>query len=145
MTERLAGLGTRGAVAFDIVLIAALGASASLAHIWWYRLFETSVAADVGGSVLVGCLFALGSGGALCLPRLRGPDRFERCARGAAIGFVAGFALHASQAPAFTPFGLSPAGVNRVLFLGGVGMGLWVIGDRRRRMARAETRSGPDP
>jgi len=49
------------------------------------------------------------------------------------LAFAAALVVHASQAPAFTPFGFSSSGVNRVLFVGGAGVGLWSVWIRRRR------------
>lgn len=60
--------------AFDVDLIAAFGAGAPLAHVGWYRLFETSVTVDVGGSILLGGVFALGSGVGICRGRPLGPS-----------------------------------------------------------------------
>lgn len=110
----------------DAVLVLLLGVATSLTHIGWYRAFETSAVVDATGSVAVGVVVAVGHllvgrRGALADPR------------SVAVAFAAGVLLHASQAPAFTPFGLGPTGVNRVLFVGGATVGLWSLRRGRSR------------
>jgi hypothetical protein len=102
---------------FDLALALTLGAAARLAHVLWYRLFETSVVVASGDRVL-------GPAGDTADSRAWRPRRV------AAAGAV-GFLLHASIAPAFTPFGLEPGGVNAVLTAGGVAVGLWSFAVRR--------------
>ncbi|WP_048076386.1 hypothetical protein, partial [Halorubrum sp. AJ67] len=125
----------------DLALVTFLGAAARLAHVFWYRTFESSVAVDLAGSVAVGVVFAAGhllvaSGDRVVTPAGRDADTLVVRPRSIAVAVAAGFLLHASQAPAFTPFGLTPTGVNRVLAIGGVAVGLWSLAVRRA------TRSG---
>lgn len=121
---------------FDLALALTLGAAARLAHVLWYRLFETSVAVDLAGSAALGAVFGLGHVVVASGDRVLGPagdtadSRAWRPRRVAAAGAV-GFLLHASIAPAFTPFGLEPVGVNAVLTAGGVAVGLWSFAVRR--------------
>lgn len=122
--------------AVDAALVLLFGVAASLTHVVWYRAFETSAVVDAAGSVAVGVVLAVGH-----LVVGRGPDRVD--SRGVAVVLLAGALLHASQAPAFTPFGLTPSGVNRVLFVGGVAVGLWSLRRRRSERTRVE-RTGPD-
>ncbi|QKG93460.1 hypothetical protein EXE43_06620 [Halorubrum sp. SS5] len=122
--------------AFDLALALTLGAAARLAHVFWYRLFETSVAVDLAGSVALGAVFGLGHVLVASGDRVFGPvgstvDSWVWRPRRVAAAGAVGFLLHASIAPAFTPFGLEPAGVNAVLAAGGVAVGLWSLAVRR--------------
>ncbi|ELZ49644.1 hypothetical protein C464_04181 [Halorubrum coriense DSM 10284] len=127
---------------FDLSLAVALGAAARLAHVLWYRAFETSVAVDLAGSAALGLAFAAGhvlvaSGDRVFAAAARSPDSRVWRPRSVAAAGAAGVALHALIAPAFTPFSLEPAGVNAVLAAGGVAVGLWSLAVRRTTRARA--------
>ncbi|RLM63785.1 hypothetical protein DVK05_12780 [Halorubrum sp. Atlit-8R] len=131
MTPRRVAVGV-----FDLALALTLGAAARLAHVFWYRLFETSVAVDLAGSVALGAVFGLGHVLVASGDRVFGPagstvDSWVWRPRRTAAAFGVGFLLHASIVPAFTPFGLEPAGVNAVLTVGGVAVGLWSLAVRR--------------
>ncbi|SDF38959.1 hypothetical protein SAMN04488067_10434 [Halorubrum xinjiangense] len=127
----------RAAVAlFDLSLVVALGAAARFAHAFWYRLFASSVAGDLAGSVAVGLVFGAGhvlvaSGDRLFAPVGRAADSWVWRPRRAAAAVATGFLVHAAVAPAFTPFGLEPRGVNSVLTVAGVAVGLWSLAVRR--------------
>lgn len=138
MTPRRVAVG-----AFDLSLAVTLGAAARLAHVFWYRAFEASVAVDLAGSVALGAVFGVGhvlvaSGDRVFGPADRTADswvwRPSRVAAAVAVGFL----VHASIAPAFTPFGLEPSGVNSVLAAAGVAVGGWSL--LVRRATRSETR-----
>ncbi|ELZ40837.1 hypothetical protein [Halorubrum tebenquichense] len=127
------------AVVVDLALVAILGVAARLTHVLWYRSFEASVAVDLAGSVALGAVFGAGhlllvaSGDRVLTSAGRDADTDSRIPRprSVAVAVAAGFLLHASQAPAFTPFELAPTGVNRVLTAGGVALGLWSLAVRR--------------
>ncbi|WP_096592060.1 hypothetical protein [Halorubrum ezzemoulense] len=124
------------AAVVDIGLALALGAAARLAHVYWYRAFATSVPVDLAGSVALGVVFAVGhlvvaSGDRVSAATERRPDSRAWGPRRTAAAFGVGFLLHAAVAPAFTPFGPEPAGVNAALAAGGVAVGLWSLGVRR--------------
>ncbi|PSQ57897.1 hypothetical protein BRD22_00665 [Halobacteriales archaeon SW_8_68_21] len=124
------------ATVLDLALVAILGWAARLAHVFWYRTFEASVAVDLAGSVAVGAVFGVGhvlvaSGDRVLTSAGRDADSQVPRLRSVAVAVAAGLALHASQAPAFTPFGLGPTGVNRVLAAGGVTVGFWSLAVRR--------------
>ncbi|ELZ56440.1 MULTISPECIES: hypothetical protein [Halorubrum] len=127
-----------GAAVVDLALVALLGAAARLTHVLWYRAFDASVAGDLAGSVALGAVFGAGhvlvaSGDRVLTPAGRDADTDSRVPRprSVAVAVAAGLLLHASQAPAFTPFGLTSTGVNRVLTVGGVALGLWSLAARR--------------
>ena len=131
MTPRRIAVG-----AFDLALALTLGAAARLAHVFWYRAFETSVAVDLAGSVAVGLVFGVGhvlvaSGDRVFGPAERNVDSWVWRPRRTTAAFGIGFLLHVAVAPAFTPFGLEPGGVNAVLAAGGVAVGLWSLAVRR--------------
>ncbi|SFR56938.1 MULTISPECIES: hypothetical protein [Halorubrum] len=124
-------------VAFDLALAVTLGAAARLAHVLWYRALATSVAVDFAGSVALGLVFGVGhvlvaSGDRVFGTAERDADAWVFRPRRVAAAFGVGFLLHASIAPAFTPFGLEPSGVNAVLATGGAAVGLWSLAVRRR-------------
>jgi len=124
------------AAVFDLALVAIFGWAARLAHVFWYRTFETSVAVDLVGSVAVGAVFGVGhifvaSGDRVLTSARRDANSRVPRLRSVTVAVAAGLVLHASQAPAFTPFGLAPTGVNRVLAAGGVAVGLWSLAVRR--------------
>jgi hypothetical protein len=121
---------------FDLALALTLGAAARLAHVFWYRAFATSVAVDLAGSVAVGLVLGVGHVLVASGDRVFGPagseaDSWVWRPRRAAAAFGAGFLLHVAVAPAFTPFGLEPGGVNAVLAAGGVAVGLWSLAVRQ--------------
>jgi hypothetical protein len=121
---------------FDLALALTLGAAARLAHVFWYRVFETSVAVDLAGSVAVGLVFGVGHVLVASGDRVFGPagsdvDSWVWGPRRTAAALGLGFLLHVAVAPAFTPFGLEPGGVNAVLAAGGVAVGLWSLAVRR--------------
>ena len=120
--------------AIDGLLLLLLGAGASLTHVGWYRAFEASTTVDAAGSIAVGGVLAAGHA---LVVRCGGSRGGSTDPRRTAIAFAGGVLLHASQAPAFTPFGLSPTGVNRVLFVGGVVVGLWSLWLRRSETVEA--------
>lgn len=122
----------------DLALVALLGAAARITHILWYRAFDASVIGDFVGSVAVGAVFGAGhllvaSADRVLASAGRDTDSDSGIPRprSVAVAVAAGFLLHASQAPAFTPFELAPTGVNRVLTAGGVALGLWSLAVRR--------------
>ncbi|TKX59435.1 hypothetical protein EXE44_03075 [Halorubrum sp. SS7] len=122
--------------AFNLALALALGAAARLAHVLWYRLFETSVGVDLAGSAALGAVFGLGhvlvaSGDRVLGRAAETADSRVWRPRRVAAAVAVGFLLHASIAPAFTRFGLEPGGVNAVLAAGGVAVGLWSLAVRR--------------
>lgn len=124
------------AAALDLALVALLGGAARLTHAFWYRTFDASVAVDLAGSVAVGIVFGVGhvlvaSGDRILTSAGRDADSGVSRPRSVAVAVAVGFLLHASQAPAFTPFGLTSTGVNRVLAAGGVAVGLWSLAVRR--------------
>ncbi|MEZ3163097.1 hypothetical protein ABNG03_01045 [Halorubrum sp. RMP-47] len=130
------------AVVVDLALALALGAAARLAHVYWYRAFETSVAVDLGGSVALGVVLAAGhvlvaSGDRGLAATERRPDSRAWGPRSVVGAGAAGVALHVSIAPAFTPFSLGPPGVNAVLAAGGVAVGLWSVAVRRAARSSA--------
>ena len=130
------------AVLVDLALALALGAVARLAHVLWYRAFETRVAVDLGGSVALGVVLAAGhvlvaSGDRVLAAAERRPDSRAWGPRSVAAAGAAGVALHVSIAPAFTPFSLAPPGVNAVLAAGGVAVGLWSVAIRRAARSSA--------
>jgi hypothetical protein len=121
---------------FDLALALALGAAARLAHVFWYRVFETSVAVDLAGSAAVGLVFGVAHVLVASGDRVFGPagstvDSWVWRPRRTAAAFGLGFLLHVAVAPAFTPFGLEPGGVNAALAAGGVAVGLWSLAVRR--------------
>ena len=131
MTPRRVAVGV-----FDLALALTLGAAARLAHVFWYRIFETSVAVDLAGSAAVGLVFGVGHVLVASGDRVFGPagseaDSWVWRPQRAAAAFGVGFLLHVAVAPAFTPFGLEPGGVNAVLAAGGVAVGLWALAVRR--------------
>ena len=131
MTPRRAAVGV-----FDLALAVTLGAAARLAHVLWYRAFATSVAVDFAGSVALGAVFGVGhvlvaSGDRVFGPVDRNADSWVWVPRRIGVAAAVGFLLHASIAPAFTPFDLEPSGVNAVLAAGGLAVGLWSLVVRR--------------
>ena len=131
MTPRRVAVGV-----FDLALALTLGAAARLAHVFWYRIFETSVAVDLAGSAAVGVVFGVGHVLVASGDRVFGPagseaDSWVWRPRRAAAAFGAGFLLHVAVAPAVTPFGLEPGGVNAALAAGGVAVGLWSLAVRQ--------------
>ena len=121
---------------FGLSLAVALGAAARLTHAFWYRAFETSVAVDLAGSVAVALVFGVGhvlvaSGDRVLGPAGRDADSWVLHPRRTGAAAAVGFLLHVAVAPAFTPFGLEPGGVNAVLAAGGVAVGLWSLAVRR--------------
>ena len=131
MTPHRAAVGV-----FDLALAVTLGAAARLAHVLWYRTFATSVAVDFAGSVALGAVFGVGhvlvaSGDRVFGPADRNADSWVWGPRRIGVAAAVGFLLHASIAPAFTPFDLEPSGVNAVLAAGGLAVGLWSLVVRR--------------
>jgi hypothetical protein len=127
VTPRRAAVGV-----FDLALAVTLGAAARLAHVLWYRAFATSVAVDLAGSVALGAVFGVGhvlvaSGDRVFGPADRNADSWVWGPRRIGVAAAVGFLLHASIAPAFTPFDLEPSGVNAVLAAGGLAVGLWSL------------------
>lgn len=92
------------------------GAGFVVAHALWYRLLEQSPVVDVLGSVVLGSVAAV----AALMVQLAGSVDWTRVGVASATGFLA----HLFLTPAFTPFGLVSTGVNRVLFVVGVGVAL---------------------
>ena len=130
------------AVLVDLALALALGAVARLAHVLWYRAFATSVAVDFAGSVALGAVFGVGHVLVASSDRVFGPadrnaDSWVWGPRRIGVAAAVGFLLHASIAPAFTPFSLEPPGVNAVLAAGGVAVGLWSVAIRRAARSSA--------
>ncbi|GAA0552856.1 hypothetical protein ABNG02_03330 [Halorubrum ejinorense] len=122
--------------AFDLSLAVTLGAAARLTHVLWYRTFETSVAVDLAGSAAMGLVFGVGhvlvaSGDRVLGPAGRDADSWVLRPRRVTLSAAVGFLCHAGVAPAFTPFGLAPGGVNTVLAAAGVLVGLWSLAVRR--------------
>ena len=122
--------------AVDLSLAATLGAVARLTHVLWYRSFETSVAVDLAGSAAMGLVFGVGhvlvaSGDRALGPAGRDADSWVWRPRRVALSAAVGFLCHAGVAPAFTPFGLEPGGVNAVLAAAGILVGLWSLAVRR--------------
>jgi hypothetical protein len=127
------------AAAVDLALALALGPVARLAHGYWYRFLDSSVALDLAGSAVLGAV--LGVGHVLVASADRAFGGVDRTAdsrawrpRSVAAATAVGFLSHVAVAPAFTPFDLGIPGVNATLTAVGAAVGLWSL--RVRRTAR---------